>query len=187
MDPHGIAAQELLRGERVVWVGRPGRAAFAQPHWPKAGLGLFFTLFALLWLGTALSIPFGRGEGAPLAFVMVFPLIGLVVLGVGLTMLLSPLWYWRKADHVTYAVTDGRVLIIEPGRVQSFEPADIQHLVRRDRGGGRGDLVFREEQANPILAMYTFGLSANRKIGFLGVADIRAAEEAVRQLKRSGS
>jgi len=100
-------------------------------------------------------------------------------------MLASPLRHRQKAKRLAYVVTDGRVLIAEPGRVRSFEPGDIQQLNRRDKGNGKGDLIFREEQGNLMLAMYTFGATANQKIGFFGVSDVRAAEDAIRKLKRS--
>lgn len=185
VDSHSMVQQELLAGERLVWAGQPDPAALASTRWPIAAPGLFLALFSLFWLTTTLALPMSEGEGVPVAILLFFPLIGLVMLGFGLALLLSPLRYWRKAKHMAYAVTDGRVLIAEPGRVLSFEPGDIQQLVRRDKGGGRGDLFFRQEQGNPILAMYTFGAAANRKVGFYGVSGVRAAEDAIRKLKRS--
>jgi len=187
MDPFSLAQRELVAGERVVWAGRPNPAALARTRWPVAAAGLFFTLFSLFWLSMVVQIPFFRDDGPPLGFALIFPGVGLVMLGIGMAMLASPIWYLRKANRMAYAVTDGRVLIIEPRRLQSFEPDDIQQLVRVDRHGGKGDLIFREEQANAMLAMYTFGATANRKIGFFGVADVRAAEDAIRNLKRRNS
>jgi len=130
---------------------------------------------------------FPDGTGPPVGFLLLFPLIGVATLAVGLVMLLSPLRYARKARRMAYAVTDSRVLIIEPGRVQSFEPSDIQHLIRTDKGSGSGNLIFREEQGNQILAIYTFGATALRKIGFYGVPDVHVAETAIRDLKRSAT
>jgi hypothetical protein len=185
MDPQSIAQRELLPGERLVWAGRPGPAALARTRWPLAAGGLFFTLFSVFWLAMVLQIPFSGGDGPPPAFLLIFPLVGVVMLGIGLAMLASPLRQARKAKRMAYAVTDSRALIIAPGHVQSFEPGDIQQLIRRDKGGGKGDLVFREEQGNLMLAMYTFGATANQKIGFYGVPAVRAAEDAIRKLKRS--
>lgn len=184
MDATGIAQTELLAGERLVWVGKPDPAVLARTRWPIAATGVFVTLFSLSWLTLVLRIPLWRAGGPPAAFVLIFPLAGLVMLGIGLALLASPLRYRRKAKHTVYAVTDGRVLIIEPGHVQSFEPGDIRQLIRRDKGGGKGDLIFREQQGNLMLAMYTFGTTANRKIGFFGVDGVRAAEDAIRKLKR---
>ncbi len=184
MDPHSIAQAELHPGERLVWVGRPGPGALARTRWPIAAAGVFFILFAGFWLAAVLQIPFSRQDGPPFAVQLFFPLVGVVILGIGLILLTSPLRLARTARRMAYAVTDGRALIIEPGRVQSFDPGDLQQLNRRDTGGGKGDLIFREEQGNLMLAMYTFGATANRKIGFYGVADVRAAEDALRKLKR---
>lgn len=184
MDPHSITQQELIPGERLVWAGRPDPAVLARTRWPTAAAGLFLTLFFLSWLTVVFQIPFSRFDGPPLPFQLIFPAVGLVMLVIGLALLAAPLRQWRKARRMVYAVTDGRVLIIEPGRIQSFEPGDIQQLIRRDRGGGKGDLIFREEQGNLMLAMYTFGATANRKIGFFGVSDVRVAEDAIRRLKR---
>lgn len=186
LDLHAITQAELSVDERIVWVDRPAPAALARTQWRMASFGLFMTLFALFWLATTLSFLGPTMEnGPPPVFLAMFPLVGLAVLGVGLYFLSTPLRYWHKAKRTVYAVTNHRALIVEPGRVQSFEPGDIQQLVRRDRSGGRGDLVFREEQGNLMLAMYTFGHNATRRIGFFGIPAPRAAEEAVRQLKRS--
>jgi len=187
-DPHAMAQTELSAGERLVWVGRPAPAALARTRWHMAAFGLFMTPFALFWLATTLFfIGPATENGPPLAFLVMFPLIGLAALGVGLYSLSTPLRYWRKAKRTVYAVTDLRVLIVEPGRVQSFEPGDLQQLERQDKGNGSGNLIFREEQGNLMLAMHTFGGSANQKIGFFGISDVRAAEDAVRQLKRSAA
>lgn len=187
MDPQSLAQQELIPGERFVWAGRPDLAALARTRWPVAAGGLFISLFSVFWLTMVLQIPFSSGNGPPPPFLLIFPLVGLVMLGIGLGMLVSPIRQARKSKRMAYAVTDGRVLIIEPGHVQSFDPGDIQHLIRRDKGSGKGDLVFREEQGNLMLAMYTFGAMANRKIGSFGVSDVRSAEDAIRKPKRRAS
>lgn len=186
MDPHIAIQNELLPEERLVWTGQPSPAALAHTRWPIAAPGLFLVLFAAFWLAGALVVPLSIGDGPPHLFLLFFSLPGFAALIIGLTMLFSPLWFARKAKHMAYAVTDTRVLIIEPGRVQSFEPGDIQQLVRFDKGGG-GNLIFREEESNLMLAIHTFGAMARRKIGFYGVLDVRAAETAIRNLKRAAA
>lgn len=187
MDPEISIQNELLPEERLIWAGQPNPAALAKTRRAITVPGLFLVLFSTLWLAGALVIPFTFDGGLPSVFLLFFSVPGFVALGFGLTMLLSPLWYWRKAKRMAYAVTDSRVLIIEPGRVQSFESGDIKQLVRFDKGGGNGDLIFREEDSNLMLALHSFGTMANRKIGFYGVPDVRAAENAIRDLKRSAT
>jgi len=184
MDPHSIAQQELLPGERLVWAGRPDPAALARTRWPTAAVGVILTLCALVWLRVVFQLPFSVAGGALLASALIVPAIGVVMLGIGLAMLASPVWYARKAKSMTYGVTDARIMIIGPRGVQSFEPGDIQQLDRTDWYDGRGDLIFRDEHVNSVLPMNTFDVIVNRKIGFFGVSDVRAAEDAVRRLKR---
>jgi len=188
LDLNAIVQGELSADERIVWVGQPSPFALVRMRWQMAAFGLFMTFFALFWLATTLFFVGSATEnGPPLAILVMFPLAGLAVLGGGLYFLSTPLRYWRKAKRTVYAVTDRRVLIVEPGRVQSFEPGDLQQLERQDKGNGRGNLIFREEQGNLMLAMYTFSGSGSLKIGFFGIPAPRAAEEAVRQLKRSAA
>lgn len=185
LDLNAIAQGELSADERLVWLGQPSPFVLARKRTGMILPGLFLMLLAITFLTVPTVTIFEKPGTVPFPFLIVFPVIGVIALGFGLAMLASPLLQWRLAGRTIYAVTDQRVLIIDPGSVQSFEPGDIQQLVRRDRGGGRGDLVFREEQGNLMLAMYTFGNNATRRIGFFGIPDPRAAEEAVRQLKRS--
>ena len=185
MNTHDAIQSELLPGERLIWAAQPSPAALARTRWPIAAPGLFLMLFASFWLTFTFDMLFSGNNRPPIGFLLIFPLVGFAALTAGLAMLLSPPWYGRKAKRMAYAVTDSRVLIVEPGRVQSFEPGDIQQLVRTDKGDGSGNLIIREEQGNLMLAMHTFGAMANRKIGFYGVPDVRAAETAIRDLKRS--
>lgn len=187
LDIHAIAQGELSADERIVWVGQPSPFALARKRSGMILPGLFLSVFAVSFLVVPTMAVFEGPDKVPLPFLLLFPLAGLAALAFGLAMLASPLLKGRLARSTIYVVTNRRVLIIEPGCVRSFDPGDIQQLVRRDRGGGRGDLFFREEQGNLMLAMYTFGRSGNQKIGFFGVSDVRAAEEAVRQLKRSAA
>lgn len=185
-DIASIAQGELSPGEKIAWLGQPAPTALARKRTGMILPGLFLVLFAFSFLTVPTVTIYEHPGTVPFPFLIVFPAAGVIAMAFGLAMLASPLLQWRVAARTIYAVTDHRILIIEPGSVQSFEPGDIQQLVRRDRGRGRGDLIFREDQGNMMLAMYTFGHnSAVRKIGFFGIPDPRAAEEAVRQLKRA--
>jgi hypothetical protein len=139
-DPLEIARQELQPGERLVWAGRPGPAA--QPAWRLDRTSLviaaapFFAALVLLWMAATTS----GGSGA------------LLYLGAAIALLciaLSPLAaLWRAARRVqrtVYAITDRRLLVLPGGssrEARSFPPEDLDDPEVRERGDGRGDVIF---------------------------------------------
>jgi hypothetical protein len=179
--PEDLAAMvdaELAKGEKVAWIGRPIPWLRARSSLPMALVGIPFTAFALFWIAAAGGFVFHHGGPGPPGF---FPLFGIPLVLVGLGLLLSPLWAYRKAMRTVYAITDQRALTIEPGLwghvvVQSFEPQQLAHLERHQRGDGSGDLVFRREHRGSGRGHYMVA------IGFLAVADVREAEDRIRQL-----
>jgi hypothetical protein len=178
--PDDLAARvdaELAKGERIAWIGRPIPWLPARSSLPMALFGIPFTAFALFWTAAAGGFAFRHGPGPP----SFFPMFGLIFVVVGLGLLLSPLWAFRKATRTIYAITDQRALIIEPDLwghaiVQSFEPRQLAYLERHQRGDGSGDLVFRREHRGSGRSHHMVA------IGFLAVADVREAEDRVREL-----
>jgi hypothetical protein len=139
-DPRDIARRALQPGEHLVWAGRPGPAA--QPAWRLDRTSLviaaapFFAALVLLWMAATTS----GGSGA------------LLYLGAAIVLLciaLSPLAVlWRATRLVrrtVYAITDRRLFVLSGLRgrePRSFPPEELDDPQVRERGDGRGDVIF---------------------------------------------
>jgi hypothetical protein len=109
---------------------------------------------------------------------------------VGLGMLGSPFWMWRRARRTCYALTERRAILWEPGwfgsvDVRSYGPDDLGKTHRVQRRDGGGDLVF--EEVVTLHRRHDGHRSANvRRHGFLGVDDVRDVEQRLRRTLLSG-
>ena len=183
-----VAEKELAPGEKLIWADQPRAGALARRELPKAFFGIPFTAFAVFWVTGAYVATQKSSNTGPFVF---FPLFGLLFVAAGLYMLLSPLRAMIKARSTFYAITGGRLLIIE-GRwsrtVTSFTSADIQQIERTERSDGSGDVVFRRDF--PTSRRNTISFNGNwsaTRIGFFGVSDARRVEVSVRQLSQQGN
>jgi hypothetical protein len=170
---------ELAKGERIDWIGQPIPWLLARSSLPIVLFGIPFTAFALFWMAAVCGFVFPAPSGSRLFFV----LWGIPFVLVGLGMLTSPFWMYRKATRAVYAITDRRALTIEGGLwgrviVRSFEPASLAVLTRTQHADGSGNLVFRRE--------YRPGGRSGRfvEIGFLAIPDVREVEDRLRELVR---
>ena len=117
-----------------------------------------------------------------LASVSFFPLFGLPFLLVGLGIMLLPVWAWRGAKKTVYAISNERLIIIAPGSVSSFEPDEIDNLVRRERPDGSGDVIFRRDRMFARAARRG-SRTRVRRDGFFGIPEVRRVEDEIRRLK----
>jgi len=168
--------RELESGERVEWTGNP-KARFFTP----SSVGAF--LFAIPWTGFAVFWTFGAAGFKLPDFskgVDFFPLFGLPFIFVGLAMLSTPLWSYKRAKRTLYAITNKRAITLQGGRsitVKSYMPDDLFDIYRKERRDGSGDIFFNSwsgasERMN----------EANSLSGFLGVSGVRNVEQRLRKL-----
>jgi hypothetical protein len=174
-DPLATARAEMAPGETLIWADRP--TPRASRIWPMMLFGMLVFGFALFWTAQA-----WQAGGAIAIF-------GLPFLGIGAVLLAAPWWRPKRARHTVYAISDQRLLIIRgwPTRVvQSFAPQDIGRLERHEREDGGGDLIFLEEDEPQVLGgrHHARRRWRRRRIGFLGIAEVRRVEAAVRALQR---
>jgi hypothetical protein len=178
---------ELRHGERLVWTGQPLPKRFMRASVPIVLFGIPWTAFAVFWMAGASGLLFGGGGAGPRgdAFFICFPLFGVPFVLVGLGMLSSPFWMYRRAKRTCYALTDQRAIVWvarwpRSTEVRSFKPSDLGKMSRRDYADGSGDLIFEE-----FLYMTRDcdgDLQSQRtERGFLGIADVREVEELVRR------
>jgi hypothetical protein len=169
-----VARSALDPGERLVWAEWARPARLARERLPLA-------LFGLLWTG-ALARALVAADTPPSGFVAV---VGAAFVLLGLAALLAPGWAWLAARATVYAVTDRRLLILEGfpwRRARSFGPGDINLCERTERADGSGDLIFRSERE---IERQDRGRTTwrTRRVGFLGIPEVRRVEAAVRALR----
>lgn len=175
--------QELQPGERLYWVEQPLARFFTTESVRTSLFGVLWTALAVFWTGGANRFQFpdlSKGIRPQL----LFSLVGVCFAVIGIELILTPLWTWRKARNTVYLVTDQRALTIRKGwslEIRSFSPDQLWNLERRERADGSGDVIVglprsgdssTEESVEPTAV----------EVGFLGVGQARESERALRQL-----
>ena len=175
------AEQEINRqldpGEGLLWSGAPSPARMALSALPASVGGIPFSAFAAFWIYTAFTMT-SKSTSSPGSPWRLFPLFGLPFLLIGLGMLTAPLWAFLGAGRMLYAVTNKRALIITnffSTSVKSYSHSEIREVQRVERAGGTGDLYF----ASRDVVTRSGGVS-HRRIGFLGIPDVRGVEQLIR-------
>ncbi|MBC7814059.1 MAG: hypothetical protein H7175_23095 [Burkholderiales bacterium] len=178
---------EVRPGEKILWVGKPNPVRMALKTVPQLLMGVLWLGFCIFffstWLGAFNFTPSAgdieRGVRAPSAIFGLFPFI---FFGIGIWMLIAPLWQMFKGIRSIYAVTDQRLLTISRTplgqSVISYGDEDITQVERRERGNGTGDLIFAKEQrsrSSRNSGRRTYWVD----IGFFGIDNVRHVEELV--------
>lgn len=172
----GVSVRSLLYpGERLLWEGRP------EKRFRCSGRDCLAFLASLLapCLFAAFSKK-GVGRFLSLLLLLLWSTLPIV------QALLYPSW---RAKRYHYAVTDKRVIIMEPQEVQSLLYREIYRIVKDFRKDGSGTLWFRQPR---YLDNDSYGLPVRRRgertyvpgIGFEEIADAervcRLIEEQIR-------
>ncbi|MCK6625603.1 MAG: hypothetical protein L6R45_10560 [Anaerolineae bacterium] len=175
---------ELRPGEKLLWSGRPEPKRLARQggNVVMVVFGLVFIGFAVLWLSSAimpslevLNTPLPEATQTEWMITLLAPLFSLPFLLVGLGLMSVPYWAYRQAFKTMYALTDQRAMIIVNGKtllVSSYSDKDIGDIEPVERSNGRGDLIFASE-----LVRGRGSTSYTRKIGFIGIPDVRMVEQ----------
>jgi hypothetical protein len=171
-----------IGSESVLWADTPAPWVYARRHWKTALFGIPFTAFAVFWtLGVDGRLENVRsGNHAP-------PLIllaGLMFIGIGVSMLLSPLLANIKSERVYYVLTDKRAIIFQKvltTKITSIHRDGLKGFERVSYGGNQGDLVFRRTITGS-------GRSRREEvIGFLGLDSFQEAEASLWKLLESSN
>lgn len=167
-----VLQPELEPGEVLEWAGRPGAATLALQQLPKLA-------FMVVWIG---GIGYGLLTAAASERSGLLVAIPVLMLAVGLFILRDVAVSLVAAWQTFYGVTDRRLLVLELGlrrRITSWTPQQITSVQRRDRGKGRGDVIFHQsEQAS---ADGSTLVSA----ALVDVAEVRIVEACIRRLAAS--
>lgn len=181
-------AQELSRGERLVWVGRPVMRLMMIRGLKAVGFGLFFlALIGFIWFAVCFPTLFGHKQveiGSHEMAVMMGGIFFIMLIGVSLL----PLWTRYRTSRTYYALTNRRAVVWScelNGRIKvtSYPPADLTRMQRADSwsyGRGAGDLIFR---SRTVVGTTPHGGVATRTYhyGFMGIDKVRRVEKLVRE------
>jgi hypothetical protein len=182
----GIVQDELASDEKLLWCGKPTPQ---RAFWAASLIWFFavpWTAFALFWMwmaaGMASGMASGMGErtvspGFNVRFL--FPLFGLPFVFIGLGLLSTPFWAYRKAVKTVYGITNKRLLIIaDTGKsrsVDSYGSDNIGDIKRTERPDKSGDLTFAQRTTKN-----SEGSQHTANISFIGVPEVRRVEELLR-------
>jgi hypothetical protein len=170
---------ELMRGERLLWFGRP------DPNRLLARSDVFMIPFSLMWGGFAIFweisvLREGWGFGA---------VWGVPFVAFGLYMIAGRFFVKaRRRRRTHYAVTDRRVLSVDRrGTTRAAFLSSIPTVNARLRGDGSGTVIF----GNPswTQAAYAdsgadfFGSDTGDWVGFHDIHDARSVVDLINELR----
>jgi hypothetical protein len=181
-------ANELSRGEKLIWVGIPSRRiVMIRSLWgPIAGV---FFLFIFGVIGLFFAFTASKTGGIAGAIV---PLLGIgcmALLFVGSSML-APVWAFFKQQRTCYALTNRRCIVWSCGwfgtvTMTSYNPMQLTNMWRRDMwifGKGGGDVVFRTRTVTTITTGRHGGVSQRTYLyGFLSIENVGEVERLIRE------
>ena len=178
-DPRDVARRALQAGEHLVWAGRPGPAA--QPAWQLdrtswlIAAAPFLAAVFLLWQAVD-----GTGSWADLLFLAA----GIVMLCIALSPLVALWRAVRRVQRTVYAITDRRLLVLPGGSgraLRSFAPEDLDDPQVRERGHGRGDVIFATV---PEIRQTRQGRQTRLvEAAFTDIADVQRVAREIARLK----
>ena len=168
----GVSVRSLLYpGERLLWEGKPEK----RFRYKGKDCLLFLASLLVPCLFAAFS---KQGIGRFLSLLLLFLWITLLFT----QALLRPS---RRAKRYHYAVTDKRVIIMEPQEVPSLLYREIYRIVKDFRKDGSGTIWFRQPRC---VDNDSYGLPARRKgertyIPGIGLEEIADAEWVCRLIE----
>ena len=188
-----IVRRELNPGEKLVWFGcpEPGPFMWATTSWGMVPCAVPWTGFWLFL--TWKACPGYRVDGSTCS--LLFFILGVLCIAIGVAILGSPIWNCLNATQTVYAVTDGRLIVMDyllRRTIKSYQRQDIDRVERRfsyrrqdfgrvercDGNGDVGSIIFAAVTAKDIE-----GDTHTEENGFFGIANVRDVERVVREFK----
>lgn len=176
-DLRDLVEKELDQNEKVVWCGMPKPKFFTGPATGAFVFGIPWTAFMISMF--ILEIPqFAKEKDYILFYIFFVPLII-----VGIAMLYSPLWAFKKSLKTVYVITERRAITFDNGfsvTIRSYPPNKLTEIFRRERNDGTGDIIITRK---------AWWDSDERKqieeLGFLRIKDAKLVESKLNQLANS--
>jgi len=173
-----IVKDELERGEKLLWVGKPNALRVVMQE-RKVVVAAILLVIVLIALGVIILIfPNSHLLGLHLIGAgLTFGLVVLLFVLLGLSYFARPIYDYFMARRTIYAVTDRRVLILTgtfKGRsAKSYK--QFEQIKRRSLIKGKSDVIFGSETAK-VRRQGRYEM-VTRKIGFLGIDNARDVEQ----------
>lgn len=183
---NNLAAGILADDERVVWSGKP----IPKRHLFPTGMDIYSFVFGIIWVAFIASfiMPMFIADFFPMEkpngwLFTPFNIVLALFVGVGLFMLLLPLYRYWLAKRTFFLITNRRALIIADGvrrKINGFSNlSDVYTDLRKD---GSGNLFFSQPRGATIFS----GMPENiRKLGFVGLQNVAEVENHIRTLARN--
>ncbi len=182
---------ELLRGERMLWAGKPlPRALFGRPDWLAVPGSISLAVLSLLWEYRAAE---GMVEHPADAAAWFLPMLCAFLL-----LLLSQYLLWfrffraaRQKQHTFYAVTNKRILVLTTGprrRVTDGFIAGLDTIALQTGKNGAGTIEFSmssgAESSYTGVERRTSRRQDDIGLGSLAFCDIAGASEVYRLIQQ---
>jgi hypothetical protein len=183
--PDSALRHELLDGEQVLWSGSsdPRRMNAVFTMWLFA---IPWTLFSLLWEGTALLMMLGGLVNKDPNFtwwLLVFPIFGLPFVGIGFWMMNKPLAALADARHQIHALTNRRLVTLTLRKDKTFHSVDLRHtgpIRRKEKSDGFGELTI--ETGSHV---DSYGNRVTERFEMYGIADVAQVERLLRNAQEA--
>ena len=173
-----LVQRELGEYEQVYWLGMPTPSYFNANSKALFFFAIPWTAFAIFWMCGAAGFKMPDfSSGFEL-----FPLFGLPFVLIGIGMLLSPFWEFKKGKNTIYAITNNRALIIEDRNsttIRSYRPESLQDSYRIEHRDGSGTIIFGKAEKE---------IEKNDQLlpkGFMHVQNPRQVEKLIKELSES--
>jgi len=169
--------RELESGERILWMEQPIPRYFTAMSIGAFLFAIPWTAFSVFWMcgASGFKMPdFSKGGFS------LFPLFGLPFLLIGIGMLSSPIWAYRKAFKTVYVITDRRAITFDAGwttTIRSYPPDKLQNIYRKEKRDGTGDVVLGQRVWSG-----SEGNQQSQDLGFLNIRDPKTVEQMLRKL-----
>jgi hypothetical protein len=177
-DLQGRVRRELEPGESIRWMEQPIPKFFSPMSIGAFVFAIPWTAFAVFWIcgASGFKLPdFSRGGFA------LFPLFGLPFVLVGIGMLLSPLWFYRKAFKTVYVVTNRRAITFDPGwtlTIRSYTPEQLRNVYRKEKRDGTGSIILGQR----VWADSDSNQRQSLDVGFMNIRDPKRVERLLKEL-----
>ena len=169
--------REIESGERIEWIDMPIPRFFTPVATGAFLFAIPWTAFAIFWICGASGFRLPDFSKSGFSF---FPFFGVPFVLIGLAMLSSPLWAYRKAFKTVYVITNKRAITFDGGwstTIRSYPPGKLQDLYRKEKRDGSGDVIISRRAWRD-----SEGDRQAEELGFLRIRNPKEIEQMLRKL-----
>ena len=179
--PRNLRSQierELDAGEQIRWVEIPIPRYFTAGSTSAFLFAIPWTAFAIFWMFGASGFQMPDFDDA----FDLFPLFGVPFVLIGLGMLSSPLWAYRKSTKTVYVITNKRAITFDGGTsttIRSYPPNKLTDIYRKEKSDGTGDVIISSKAWKD-----SDGDRHSEELGFLRILKPKEVEKMLNTLAK---